>query len=71
MECDRCHGLMVQDVFEDYLDDTGRSTFTGWRCVLCGAIVDPVICSHRLTAPPPFIGTARRRWTVRSRSGAV
>jgi hypothetical protein len=54
---------MVNDVFQDFLDDTGRNTFSGWRCLLCGAIDDPLIAAHRVTPPRPVLGTSRRRWT--------
>ena len=43
MECPRCNGVMVQDEFEDLKDDTGSLHFKGWRCLICGEILDPVI----------------------------
>ena len=48
MTCLRCEGLMVREQFED-LGALGSSDheFTGWRCLNCGAIVDPVIAAHR------------------------
>jgi hypothetical protein len=48
MTCLRCEGLMVCEKFED-LEGLGSSDheFTGWRCLNCGAIVDPVIAAHR------------------------
>ncbi len=48
MTCLRCDGLMVQEKFED-LDGLWSSDheFTGWRCLNCGAIVDPVIAAHK------------------------
>jgi hypothetical protein len=61
MNCARCQGVMVQDVFEDLDDDTGALSFTGWRCLLCGEIVDPVIASHRHTRPTPLSGHARKK----------
>ncbi|MEO5658151.1 MAG: hypothetical protein ABIO65_00030 [Nitrospiria bacterium] len=48
MECRRCHGLMVSDRFTDLMDETGQMTFGGWRCLVCGEIVDPVIVTNRL-----------------------
>jgi hypothetical protein len=46
--CLRCEGLLVCEKFED-LEGLGSSDheFTGWRCLNCGAIVDPVIVAHR------------------------
>ena len=48
MTCLRCDGLMVQEKFED-LDGLWSSDheFAGWRCLNCGAIVDPVIAAHK------------------------
>ena len=59
MTCLRCDGLMVHEKFED-LDGLWSSDheFTGWRCLNCGAIVDPVIAAHkRITSSQgaPFI----------------
>ena len=47
MDCPRCKGVMTQEVFEDLLDDTGNLCFKGWRCLLCGEILDPVIANNR------------------------
>ncbi len=64
MRCPRCFGCMVHDRFMDLLDDTGRLHCDGWRCVNCGAIVDPVIiCNHA------YVHTSRRR-SQRGRSRA-
>ena len=48
MRCARCNGLMVRETLED-LGGLGSSEHqsTGWRCINCGAIVDPVITAHR------------------------
>ncbi len=48
MDCNRCRGLMVNDRFSDPLDETGEIVFCGWRCVLCGEIVDPIIVRNRI-----------------------
>lgn len=50
MECMRCHGLMVVDRFVD-LEASEQAEFTGWRCVLCGSIIDPVITANRASPP--------------------
>ena len=47
MTCTRCRGLMVRDQFYDFLDDTGRLSFRGWRCVCCGNVWDPLILKNR------------------------
>jgi hypothetical protein len=51
MRCARCNGLMVRETFED-LGGLGSSDhgYAGWRCINCGAIVDPVIAAHRRLA---------------------
>ena len=48
MRCARCGGLMVREQFED-LGGLGSSDheYAGWRCLNCGAIVDPMIDAHR------------------------
>jgi hypothetical protein len=48
MRCPRCDGLMVPEEFEDF-GGLGSSDHehAGWRCINCGAIVDPVIAAHR------------------------
>lgn len=52
---------MVQEVFEDLGDNTGGVCFPGWRCVICGEILDPVIVANRATRPSPMGDRARRR----------
>jgi len=56
---------MVKDVFEDMGDDTGTLCFNGWRCVICGEILDPVIVRNRETRPSPLIGRARQKVPTR------
>jgi hypothetical protein len=48
MTCLRCDGFIVHEKFED-LDGLWSSDHecTGWRCLNCGAIVDPVIAAHK------------------------
>jgi hypothetical protein len=47
MTCLRCEGLMVCEKFEDFEGLSSDYEFTGWRCLSCGAIIDPVIAAHR------------------------
>jgi hypothetical protein len=49
MRCHRCGSVMVYERF--YGPD---EHFSGWRCVLCGEIIDQVILENRQT------GTARQ-----------
>jgi hypothetical protein len=43
MKCRRCNGMME---FEKFYGDC--EYFFGWRCVVCGEIVDQVILENRL-----------------------
>jgi DNA-directed RNA polymerase subunit RPC12/RpoP len=61
MECRRCLGFMVEEVFEDVKDDTGAVSFPGWRCVTCGEILDQTILTNRAECPRPFAARARKR----------
>ena len=47
MRCARCGGLMVREKFEDFRLGSGGDELSGWRCINCGEIVDPVIAAHR------------------------
>jgi len=42
--CTRCGGVMVYEKFYG-----NAESFFGWRCVLCGEIVDQVIMENRLS----------------------
>ena len=44
MHCQRCNGPMA---FEKYFGP--NDSFFGWRCLMCGDILDPVILLHRLS----------------------
>ncbi len=46
MECPRCHGTMIVDHFVD-MATSGEIWMPGWRCLMCGEIIDPIIESHR------------------------
>ena len=46
MNCGRCAGLMVPDRFID-LEETGHLWMSGWRCMNCGHVVDPVTEHNR------------------------
>jgi hypothetical protein len=51
MHCLRCHGLMVPI----WLEDAESSTlcFPGWRCLLCGEVIDAGIDANRKGLPVP------------------
>ena len=42
MKCHRCNGYMVYEQF-----DSEEGEFVGWRCIVCGDIVDEVILRNR------------------------
>jgi hypothetical protein len=55
---------MVQDTFEDLKDDTGFLHFRGWRCIICGEILDPIIATNRESRPAPLLGRARKKFAT-------
>jgi hypothetical protein len=46
MKCHRCGGVMVYERFYG-----PQEHFLGWRCVLCGEIIDRVILDNRQPGP--------------------
>lgn len=44
MHCPRCKGFMVTTRLEDLWNS---NTVNGWRCLLCGENIDPVIQGNR------------------------
>jgi DNA-directed RNA polymerase subunit RPC12/RpoP len=42
VRCDRCTGIMVHEIFFGL-----HEYFWGWRCIICGEIIDPVILENR------------------------
>ncbi len=47
MECSRCGGFMVQEEFFGLQEEAFPVTSLGWRCVMCGEVVDSVIAANR------------------------
>jgi hypothetical protein len=41
-KCLRCSGAVIYDKFY-----STNETFWGWKCLICGEIVDPVILENR------------------------
>ena len=50
MNCSRCRGLMVKDHFMDFEGSMGHMWMTGWRCMNCGHVHDPMIERNRQLA---------------------
>lgn len=46
MKCHRCGSIMVYESFYGL-----NEQFSGWRCILCGEIIDQVILENRQTGP--------------------
>lgn len=61
MTCHRCHGLMVRERHDDIELGSEEREIPSWRCLNCGAIVDPVILSHHHTSDKTESDLLRRR----------
>jgi len=46
MRCNRCGGMMSCEEFYGHWQH-----FFGWRCIVCGEIIDRVILENRLKCP--------------------
>jgi hypothetical protein len=49
MTCQRCDGLMDQERYDDLEYGSAGYEISGWRCLNCDAIVDPLIAVHHQT----------------------
>ena len=60
MECPKCQGVMVVDYFLD-MEASDDLWMPGWRCLLCGNVIDPLIVDHqqRQKTHPDLVGTER------------
>jgi len=38
---------MSPERFSDFCDQAGQYHFSGWRCLSCGEVLDPVILANR------------------------
>jgi hypothetical protein len=54
---------MVVDRFVDP-EASGHAEFTGWRCLLCGNILDPVIVANRDCPPVSRPPLRERTWAA-------
>ncbi len=48
--CVRCGGLLVPSFFLDIFDASGHQWCLSWRCLSCGAVIDPTILQNRRMA---------------------
>jgi len=49
MICQRCDGLMVRERYDDLELGSAGHEISAWRCLNCGAIVDPKTVAHHQT----------------------
>ena len=47
MTCDRCNGLMVSERIYDFQGMSVDLCVDGYRCLICGNLVDSVILENR------------------------
>jgi hypothetical protein len=47
MRCPKCHGLMSYESFRSTHIEAIPWAYEGWRCVYCGAIIDPLVLLNR------------------------
>ena len=47
LRCHRCDGLMLPVRLYDQMLGFGPMDCWGWRCVICGELVDPLILQNR------------------------
>ena len=53
MTCPRCQGLMVSITLEDQEGSPLGEPILGWRCLLCGGVVDETIVANRKSVRKP------------------
>ena len=70
MRCTRCHGRMVTDYFID-MENSGELWMPGWRCLVCGEVVDPLIMKHRIAQDkaPEIVEAQTRKRRVPEHAG--
>ena len=59
MTCPRCQGLMVSITLEDQEWSRPGEPILGWRCLLCGGVVDETIVANRKSVLEPDRHRAR------------
>lgn len=48
MDCQRCHGFLVMEHFEDAFAGAIPTRTVGWRCVNCGELYDALVLFHQM-----------------------
>ncbi len=53
MTCSRCQGLMASIALDDQESSPLGEPILGWRCLLCGEVVDETIVANRKSVRKP------------------
>ncbi|MGH7255916.1 MAG: hypothetical protein ACREI3_09075 [Nitrospirales bacterium] len=69
MTCLRCQGLMESLTLKDV--DNPTNCLPGWRCLLCGEVMDAGIAENRHGHPDAVKNRARPPGTVPAGTGAL
>ena len=51
MTCERCNGLMVSERIYDFQGMSSDLCVDGYRCLICGNLVDTLILKNRSPSP--------------------
>lgn len=62
MHCIRCQGLMVSHRMDDAGAPTLSGYLNGWKCLLCGEVIDAVIAANRRDRGEPTRDRTRPRY---------
>ncbi len=62
MTCPRCQGLMGPIRLEDTGKMTNCQSLAGWRCLLCGEVIEPGITANRIGHHEPVRDRTRPRY---------
>ena len=68
MKCRRCEGFIVGVSFSGGETATGAWAYTGWKCLNCGYVTDPLILKNRIGQ---FQRANRPKSTVERANGLV
>lgn len=72
MSCLRCHGLMVPTRLEEAVGTTSGESLSGWKCLMCGEVIDSVIEANRKGHQGPTPNRARLGYgIVLAKSGSL
>lgn len=61
MNCSRCQGLMCAVDFLLSASTSGQDCSSGWRCIICGDIIDAVIVWNRIRTKSPRLSPSKQK----------